>query len=58
MSWIVPLVVLVAFFVLVEWTSRPRGSAKDVPSGDVDIDIPRPRRPAPGWTTSSPRRPD
>jgi hypothetical protein len=39
--WIIPLIVMVAFFANVEWTSkpprRPQGSAEDVT-------VPRPRK--------------
>lgn len=56
MAWVLPLIVLVAFVVLIEWTSRPRGSAKDAGTADTEVKIPRPRKPAPGWTRTSARR--
>lgn len=38
--WIVPLVVMVVFFAVVEWTSTPR-KAKGTPE---DVAVPRPRK--------------
>ena len=39
--WIIPLIVMVVFFAVVEWTSRPPRKAR----GDAtDFAVPRPRK--------------
>jgi len=40
MFWIIPVVVMVAFLAIVEWTSTPR-KAKGTPE---DVTVPRPRK--------------
>lgn len=39
--WIIPIIVMVVFFAVVEWTSKPPRRAK----GDAgDVAVPRPRK--------------
>jgi hypothetical protein len=39
--WIIPLIVMVVFFAIVEWTSKPPRKAK---GSAQDVAVPRPRK--------------
>jgi hypothetical protein len=43
MFWGIALIVIVAFFAAIEWTSKPRSTSEDTPAADPGLKIPQPR---------------
>ena len=39
----ISLIVIVVFFAVIEWTSKPRGTSKDDPAAHPEVQIPQPR---------------
>jgi hypothetical protein len=54
MIWVYVLIGIALFIGLIEWTARPRGSARGVPDADANVHVPRQR--APGALTRYDRK--